>query len=260
MTSWQVISRSEHAQARWRQRKGYEFAADQQVVEVLLAELGNVLPHYALGFIKAKEQYQLIAVLGLGNERNYFVGLDNKWMCSVIPAAFRGYPFILLPNSESAERVLCIDEGYLSEDSNDTAVFQEDGELDPSTAKVLDFLNKCDSNRDLTQKACDSLAEANIIEPWPLKISAGDDEEAVPIEWLYRINEPALNKLSRSALAVLRSTSALPLAYAQLFSVHQLKLLSERAKLLDLQLAQVDSNQGISGIFEDEGSLNFDAI
>jgi hypothetical protein len=260
MTSWQAISRSEHEQARWRQRKDYEFAAEQQVVEVLLAELVNVLPHYVLGFIKAEDQYQLVAVLGLGSERNYFVGLDNKWMCSVIPAAFRGYPFILLTNSESAERVLCIDEGYLSEDSNDTAVFQEDGELDPSTAKVLDFLNKCDYNRGLTQKACDSLAEANIIEPWPLKIRAPDDEEAVPIEWLYRINEPALNSLSRSSLAGLRSSSALPLAYAQLFSMNQIKQFSERAKFLDLQIAQVDSNQGISSIFEDEGSLNFDAI
>jgi hypothetical protein len=181
-------------------------------------------------------------------------------LCSVVPAAFRGYPFILLTNSESAEKVLCIDEGYLSEDSNDTALFQEDGELDPSTDGVLNFLNKCDYNRGLTQKACDSLAEANIIEPWPLKISAADDEEGVPIEWLYRINEPALNSLSRSALAGLRSSSALPLAYAQLFSMNQLKLLSERAKLHDLQIAQVDSNQEISRIFEDEGSLNFDGI
>jgi hypothetical protein len=260
MTSWQVISRSEHDKARWRQRKDYEFAADQQVAEVLLAELGSVLPHYVLGFIKAEDQYQLVAVLGLGGARNYFVGLDNKWWCNVIPAAFRGYPFILHTNSDGAEKVLCIDEGYLSEDSNDTAVFQEDGELDPSTAKVLDYLSKCDSNRGLTQKACDSLAEANIIESWPLKIRAEDDEKAVPIEWLYRINEHALNSLSRSALAVLRSNNALPMAYAQLFSMNQLNQLSERAKLLDLQIAQVDSNQGKSGIFEDEGSLNFDGI
>jgi len=260
MTSWKVISRSEHNQTNWRRRQGYEFAADHQVVEVLLAELSSVLPHYVLGFIKREDQYHLVAVLGFGGDRNYFAGPDNKWVCEVVPAALRAYPFRLITSSEAEEKVLCIDEGYLSEDSEDTPLFQEDGELDSSITGVLDFLNSCDHNRDLTQRACNSVAGAGIIEPWPLKISAGVDEEEVTIEWLYRINETALNSLSRTGLAELRSTSALPLAYAQLFSMNQLKGLVKRAELISLQAARVESNKSASSLFEDEGSLNFDLI
>lgn len=260
MISWKAVSRSEHAQAHWRQRHGYAFASERQFTEILLAELGSVLPHYALGFIKENNQYQLIAVLGLGGERNYFVGLDNKWMCAVVPSALRSYPFTLLADSESGERVLCINEEYLSQNESDSPLFQDDGELDSSTSSVLDFLTKRDRNRDLTQKACDSLADAGLIEPWPLNLTSDGTEETWPVEGLHRINEPALNSLGRSSLGSLRSSAALPLAYAQLFSMCQLNLLSERAKLLDLQKAQVDPNQELSGLFEDEGSLNFDGF
>lgn len=260
MNSWTVISRSEHAQSYWRQRQGFAFASEQQVAEVLLAELGALLPNYVMGFLKENGTYRLITLLGLGSERNYYVGLDNKWLCTVIPAALRGYPFTLLGNSGNEDKVLCIDQDYLTEDSNDLPLFQEDGELTPLMAETLDFLNKCDENRKLTQNACNKLAEAGLIEPWPLRLKYGDGDETSPVEGLYRIKESALNSISRTSLASLRASAALPLAYAQLFSMNQLNQLSQRAELINLQKAQVDSKQELSGLFEDEGTLNFDAL
>lgn len=259
MSSWIAVSRLEHAQSHWRPLQGFGFAAELQVVEVLAAELSSLLPHYVLGFVLKNDNYQLVALLGLGTTGNFYVSGENKWTCSVVPAALRGHPFKIL-NSEDGEQVFCIDQEHLTEDSNDVPMFDEKGDLASSTQKVLDFLTSCYSNRKLTQTACDTLAQAKVIQPWPLRINKPGDDESVPVEGLYRVDEAALNSISRTTLAGLRGSGALAVAYAQLFSLNQLNQLSQRSEILGRQKAEIESKSNLSGIFEDEGSLSFDGL
>jgi len=51
------------------------------------------------------------------------------------------------------------------------------------------------------------------------------------VQGLYRIDEEALNVLPDEAFLPLRKTSALPLAYAQLFSINQLAMLPKAAEV-----------------------------
>jgi len=67
MTQWIALSKTDHAASLYWPRDGYHFASDQQVVPVLVAELGKLLPHYALAFVKEGERYQPVAITGLGN-------------------------------------------------------------------------------------------------------------------------------------------------------------------------------------------------
>jgi len=262
MVSWTAISSGEHADAYWRPRQGFSFAAEQHVVEVLIEELTALIPHYACGFIKDEAgSYRFIAILGLGGERNLFVNLDNKWLCDYVPAALRAYPFALAdkPGATAGEKILCIEAGHLTIESEATRIFDDDGNLDSEVAGLLDFLNKCDKGRTRSQGACAALKEAGVISPWELSINRGEDQEPQKVKDIYRIDESALNKLDGSVLADLQNSGALAMAYGQLFSMHQIRNFDKNLKFLAQQQQQSDSQSSVAGLFgEDEGSLNFD--
>lgn len=265
MPSWTAVSRTEHAKSYWRPRNGFEFAATEQVVPIILAELPQLLPHYILGFLETKNNiYQPIALVGLGGGRNLYITAEYKWLCSYVPSALRSYPFALHqdPSREDGNAILCIDESSISNDETFPRLFREDGELAEKAAGMLNFVTQCKQNQRLTTIASAALASAGVIEPWPVCISRGEGEEPFTINGMYRINETALNTLDGEVLASLRASGALALAYAQLFSIAQIGQLTKRAEYLLEGKAHAPLPPGLTNLFnnEDSGSLNFDAL
>ena len=262
MSSWVPVSRTQHAKSRWRPRTGYEHAADHQVLPIMIAELARLVPYYVLGFIKREdESYQAVALVGLGGPRNVYVNPDSLWLCDYVPAAIRGFPFSLQHDADG-NSIFCIYDEYLADDKDFPHIFVDDGKLEPQAAKALEFLNQCEGNRRVTDKATTELAAADVIEPWPISIGRGEGKEPLKISGLHRINEEALNKLDAQPFADMRLSGALPLAYAQLLSMAQMSQLTSRAEYLAKASKQVSHDAGLSDLFsnEDTGSLNFDAF
>jgi len=262
MSSWVPISRTEHAKHTWRTKKGYEFAAGQQIVSVLLAEAPKILPHYVSGFVQADDgSFDWVVLVGVGGERNLYVTPDSHWFCSYIPANLRAYPFALMKDEEG-KAVLCLEESYLTTDSDQNRLFQEDGELDPSVAQAVEFIGQCEKNRQITRLACESLKEAGLIKPWPITISRGDDVEPLNIEGMHCVDEEKLNNISGESLVSIRNTGALLLAYSQILSTAQMDQLTLRANYLaksaSKQVAPVNLDSLLNE--EDSGSLSFDGL
>lgn len=261
MNSWVAVTPEAQKSKRWRSRDAFQYAVGQQTADILLPELSSLLPHYTLCFVQQEDSYRIVALLGLGGERNLYINQENYWMCPYVPATLRSYPFALANYNDSGDKVLCIQEAHITEDSDANAFFDDEGGLAPATAEVFNFLKQCERSRLQTQSACDSLAEAEIIEPWPLHIKRGeDDKEPITIDGLHRISETKLNGLAESDFMRLRESGALPLAYAQLFSEHQYPQLGQRADYLTRQLEESSARLDLGGIFEEEGSLNFDSL
>lgn len=262
MTTWTAVSRNEHSSSHWKPRHGFEFFAEKQVVPIMLAELSKLLPHYAMGFVKNDDdEYEAIALIGLGGERNLYINKDSQWLCSYVPAHLRGYPFALL-NDTSGEKILCIEGSHLSDNETLPRLFREEGELYSRVSEILGFLKQCELNRQQTEVAVAALASAGLIESWPLSIGRGEGEEPLTVNGLHRINEKELNLLDADRLAELRKTGALALAYAQLFSIAQIDQLTLRAEHLAKASKTALSSKGLDNLFssEDYGSLNFDAF
>ena len=259
MPTWKAISKSEHARKHFIARQVYSFAAKQQVVPILLAELSKLIPLYALGFIQQQEAYMPVVLTGLGGEQNLFVNADGKWLGTYVPAVLRGYPFALADNNQG-EKVLCIEESHLSDDQGQP-LFDGDGNLTKPVQDTLSFLNECEKNRKVTEAACRSLQAFGVIETWPLQIKRGEDEEPVQLDGVFRISEKALNELDAKTFSGLRGNGALGLAYAQLFSMHQTSRLGELAKLhAQQQKKQQTPEPDIERLFGNDDTLNFDNI
>lgn len=274
MVSWTAISQTEHSKHNWKPRAGFEFAADQQLVEVCMTEISVMLPHYALGFTKEGEEYRLIALIGLGGKRNLYVNMKNQWLCPVVPAVLRGYPFGLASHGEDgSQRALCIDASHLTDSTSAEVrpLFKEDAELTDEINNVMVFLNRVEQERLVTRRAAAALDAAGLIEPWPISINRGEGQEPIKVEGLFRINEKALNELSGEQLKTLQEAFALPVAYAQLFSSRNIQQLAQRAGYLNREIQAMAAQQAGAGaaqaggdeanLFSDDGgSLNFDAL
>lgn len=263
MTRWTAVSRQQHADARWRPRKGFDFARPLQVVDILIPELSKLLPHYALAFIRREERFQPVALLGLGGEKNLYVDADGKWLGRYVPAALRGYPFTLAAR-EDGDKVLCLNEAHLVTEGADgdgsQPLFGEEDKLADMAARSLDFLKQCDQARAGTAAATQSLADADLFQPWPLKVNRGEGQEPLTIEGLFHINEQRLNALDAEAFAGLRRAGALLLAYSQLLSMAQTEQLAQRAEHLGAQAKARSATDDLGSLFDDSGSLSFDNL
>lgn len=222
------ITRSRHAGMRWRGNISYAFAAGRAVISLVGAELARAALSFPVAFIQQGEDFVPAAVLGLESNRNLFVAADGRWLGGYVPAALRGYPFIL-GRTEEGQQLLCVDEGsgLVSEGPDGQRFFEDDGTPSKAVGEVLDFLTKIEQNRAATATVCAALKARNLIEPWPITLKS--DQGDRKIEGLFRVNETALNALDDEAFLTLRSRGALPLAYAQLLSMQQLRMLAELA-------------------------------
>lgn len=257
MSKWIVLSPERHGEMRQMPREGYRFAAEQVITGVLLAELGRLLPHYVLGFIHdGATGYTPVALLGLG-EQNLYVAPSGKWLGDYVPALLRGYPYKLVVTSCGAgQKVLAIEAGYLS-DTEGELLFNGAGKPGEHVSSTLDFLSQCERDRERTARATQMLENTGVIQPWPLQI-ARDEEKPLKVQGLYRIDEAVLGRLNDATYASLRG-APMALAHAQLFSMDQLKQLTQRARMLSQHQLCQPAQASLDVLFDDaDGELTFD--
>lgn len=236
------ITQSRHAAKRWRRPRSYAFAAGTAIIPLVGAELSKAALAFPIAFIEHGEAFVPAAVLGVESNRNLFVAADGRWLGAYVPAAVRGFPFMLAA-TEKGQHLLCFDEasGLLTDAQEGERFFEDDGTPSPVVRQVLDFLTKVEQNRTLTVAACAALQARNQIEPWPITVRTG--QSGRKIEGLFRVNEAAFNALKDDAFLALRNAGALPIAFAQFVSMPQLRLLGEGAGALGQRVPQVQWGQ-----------------
>lgn len=238
MTKLVAVSRETHAQKVWRKPTNYQFAAQDPVAPVVLAEAVHVGSWMPLVFIEQGGRYGLMAMMSPIPKQNLFIGPDGQWLGGYVPSPLRGYPFRLMRPEGSEKMTLCIDEdsGLIADaDEKGENFFTADGKPSPSVSQLMEFLRQIEGNRMATDLAVASLAEAGVIEVWPLEAEVDGKKSA--IKGLHRINEAALAGLDDDVFLKLRKTGALRLAYAQLMSMAQIARFAQLAQLKQ-QLAQ----------------------
>ena len=228
MTAITPITQTRHAAMRWRRSGSYAFAAGSAVIPLVGAELARAALAFPIALIGEGEAFVPAAVLGLEPNRNLFVASDGRWLGGYVPAALRGYPFVL-GRTEDGQQLLCFNEasGLLTDGPPGERFFEDDGTPAETVRQMLDFLTNIEQNRAVTAAACAALQAKDLIEPWPITLKTDQGERK--IEGLFRVNEAALNALDDEAFLGLRKTGVLPLAYAQLLSMQQLRVLGELA-------------------------------
>lgn len=261
MTKMIPIAPDRFGALRWRRPNSMAFAAKTPAAVLVAAELPQAMLAFPLVFLPVGESFVPAALLGLQPNENLMVGPDGRWQARYIPAALRVHPFAFVQSSDG-QRVLCVDEdsGLVTNGPDGEAFFEADGKQ-PSKAlgEVLALLQQMDGGRALLEKACAELKAQNLIQPWNIRWRAPDGDRAVP--GLYKIDEAALQQVSDADFLKLRHAGALPLAYSQLLSMHNVeglvRLAMARAQAASAPAPSASSGQDDLAFLSKEGVLRF---
>ncbi len=256
MTPIIPVTHSRHAARRWRRFSSFAFAANSAVIPLVGAELARAALAFPIAFIEHGGGFVPAAVLGMQSDRNLFVAADGRWLGAYVPAAMRGFPFVL-GATEDGKNLLCFNEasGLITDAQEGERFFEDDGTPSAAVRQVLGFLTKIEQNRTVTAAACAALQARNLIEPWPITLKTEQGERK--IAGLFRANEVALNALDDEAFLSLRKAGAFPLAFAQLVSMPQLRLLGELAGARAQPVPQVQLGQDLDLSWLEGGTLKF---
>jgi len=267
MPKYEPLSSSAHVSAGFQRARDYSHAAADRVAPIIIDEVAHLIPYMPLGFIEEpgeKPRYKLVAIQGVDTESNLYVHpTSHKWLTGYTPACYRAYPFALGVDENAQKHVLCFDKlsGLLREPagSQDIAFFDEAGNPSKEVSDTLEFLKKREMGFRRTSRAVDSLSHYGLLEPWPMAIQK--DSGKTNIQGLYRINNEKLLQVEPVALKELNITGALQIAYAQLFSMPQIKHLQKLAQLHDTVEPSLESGE-LDSFFDNDGedniTFNFD--
>lgn len=214
-------------------------------VFVAAVELGDVCVDYPIVFVNAgndpqgKPQVAPIAVLGLSEGENLFLGADGPWRAAYLPALLRAYPFGIARVDDN-RAVVVVDEGWsgwLRGGEAGVAMFQADGQPSPDLAEARDQLEKIDQEVQRTRWFCNTLMEAGLLSGMRFEATMPDGQ-AVKVEGFQALDEAKFAELADAKIVEFHRSGVLALIHAHQISLrHMRKLVEWRVQGLQAQAA-----------------------
>lgn len=224
------IDSSTDAAVRIAAPETLDFCADQTSALLGLAEVVACSRELPVLFAKLENGVAPVALLGLPEKGNSAIA-DGQWQYGYIPAVFRSYPFLLAQTDEKGENfAVCLERTapHLSETEGEP-LFTEEGKPAPLLENAKNMLQNLHAEQAKGQLMGNLLAEKKLLSPFALTLTKGEEQQSIPLEGLYFVNEQALNELSDEDFCDLRAKGALPALYAHLISLGRVNRIMPRA-------------------------------
>lgn len=218
----------------------FKFAAKTNSVILSGVEFSEAAKEYAVVFAKSGDNVVPVALLGLRNEENLFVGEDGTWNANYIPAFVRRYPFVLAGTGEQDQQVVCIDESFEGFSKTEGDPLFEGDEPTPVLDQALDFLNEYQKQFLRTEQFVNRLRENDLLMTLDAKIDMTDGTQFA-LTGLLAVDEKRLLKLDdQKALELFRS-GELAWIYSHLMSLGSLSGMVKRiAKLTGIEVKRAE--------------------
>jgi hypothetical protein len=209
----------------------FSFAADTNVIPVVINEINIAMAHYPMVFIleEGANVPAVVALVGNGDGKNQFVSDTGAWRAQTyIPAWVRRYPFILLnQDAESPNAALAFDPTSELFNEQHPVKLINDGQATEALNSVLEFQRNMATSLEATAAAAKALNDAQVLESAGLTFNPTDGQsEPKTVSGFMVVNEAKLRALDGVTLEKLNQANALGLAFAQMFSMRNLQNLT----------------------------------
>ncbi|HXQ17058.1 MAG TPA: SapC family protein [Caulobacteraceae bacterium] len=241
------LSRELHSKIGLRRMdRPFGFAATTNVVPLTVGEF----PLAGLSFpiIFAGERYQPLAVMGIRQGTNLFVGADGAFeLGAYIPAYIRRYPFVLANDQSRGQLVVCIDRAasMLGEDY-DLAFFNENGEPTDYTNGCIQFCNDFENEGRRTESFVSLLRELDLFDVARATFTPNNPDgtpgEPQPIAEYFAVSEAKLKALPPEKLLELVGNGAVAQIYAHMMSLTGWDRLIARTMARQAEVAPANMN------------------
>lgn len=216
---------------RWTIEPGrnYAFARATNSVPLTRVEFARAAREYPVVFAGTDEQPYPLAILGLADRQNLFIGDDGTWRADYVPAFVRRYPFVFTTLDEGKTFTLCIDEAYsgCNEDGDGERMFDDTGKPTEYLNGVLTFLREYQAEHQRTQAFARRMAALRLLDPVQANVAMQSGQKLALTDFKV-VTRERLKQVGDIALKEMFSTDDLEFVYLHLHSLQNFPGLATR--------------------------------
>ncbi|HUZ73377.1 MAG TPA: SapC family protein [Stellaceae bacterium] len=216
----QVVTADRHGKAGLKEATSYAFARETNSVPLGADEILVAQAHFPIVFTETNPPIP-VAVLGLGDARNVFVGVDGTWRSGTyIPAYIRRYPFILANGGKPGEMMLAIDEAAENFVADGGRRLFEGTVPTPLARQAAQFCQAFQTQFDLARAFGEALLAAGVLLPRRADVRRPDGK-TFSLQRFRVIDEARFDALPDEPFLRWRRAGWLGLAYSHLLSMRR---------------------------------------
>ena len=230
MASPVALQNDKHRNLKITESGDYARYKDHHLIPVISQDFFTLCAEFPVVFVKdgSGEQFVPVAIMGLREGQNLYCQTE-EWKAHVVPVRFSNAPFSMVRvDAESDQLAVLIDEDspMLSE-TEGTPLFKENGERSEYLEKKMEHLIRNAEQTVQTEGICKIFKDKDLLATQQLQLQHRRDAPTYNIGGIYTIDEKKLNALSDEEFLDLRKQGIIPLIYAHLSSLQQLRRISE---------------------------------
>jgi len=236
------LNATQHGKMKIHQVDKSPMIANTHAIPVTVDEFGLAQRNYPIVFSIGDNPIP-IALMGLNEGVNVFLDADGRPVDSTlyIPAYIRRYPFLLARlNPESDELSLCFDPTSEAVGEFDEGQALFDGEQPSDATKaILEFCEQFETAGQRTAAFMEDVKKSGLLMDGEVAIQPEGYQQPFIYRGFQMIDEEKLRELRGDELRKMNQNGMLPLLYAHLFSLTQMREVFAR------QLAQGKAPQQV---------------
>lgn len=219
-----------HAKLKVVESGDYRRYKENHLVPIVIQDFFTLAAEFPLVFVKIgkTDEFIPVAMMGLREGQNLYCQTE-QYKGAVIPVSFGNAPFTIARVDENSDQLIVLvdEESPLLSETNGQSLFNEKGERTPYLENRIESLTRVAEQTRNTQEMCKRLTERNLLSTQQVQLQHRPDAQRFNINGIYVVNEIALNELSDADFLDLRKMGLLPVIYAHLTSLQQLRRVAE---------------------------------
>ena len=221
----QPLSSSLHGKYKSRPSDKAPYLAKANAIPLTIDEFMMAQRHYPIVFSSGDVPVPL-ALMGLNDGVNVFIDDEGKPLNPVyIPAYVRRYPYLLARLDQKAEELsLCFDptSDLVGEGGEGSPLFEDDKPTEGLTA-ILKFCEDFEVAAQRTAAFVKELQEMDLLIDGEVTIQPGDAAQPFLYRGFRMVDEEKMREMNGDQLRKINQNGILPLIYAHLFSLPQIR-------------------------------------
>ncbi len=231
-TALEPLSSNVHGKMKIRTIDKAPMIGKAHAIPVTVDEFPLLARHYPIIFAVGENAVPL-ALMGLSEGVNVFLDENGRARDDnlYVPAYIRRYPFLLARlRPDSDELSLCFDpsSGAIGDFEDGEPLFDDDGQPSQATKAILDFCEQFETAGQRTGAFVEDLQKSGLLMDGEVAIQPEGANQPFIYRGFRMIDEEKLKDLRGDELRKYNQNGLLPLLYAHLFSLSQIRELFAR--------------------------------
>ena len=224
------LQNDKHAKLRVINSGDYTRHKGRHLIPIISQDFFSLAAEFPLVFVKdnAVGKFVPVAIMGLREGENLYCQ-TGEWKAPVVPVRFNNAPFTMTRVDEQGDQLALLieEDSPLVSETEGEALFKENGERSEYLEQRIEGLLKNAQQTVQTEVICKLFADKDLLSTQQLQLQHRSDAPRYNIDGVYTIDEQKLNALSDEDFLDLRKQGLIPLIYAHLCSLQQLRRISQ---------------------------------